>query len=120
MPPFTWRQHVADLPGSGFSRTTVKDYGQTDWERNILWRKRRYFLVADVMRARTAEDYDFRALWRLIGATDLGAAHAAFRFLESVGCRWFFPAREWEVVPSRPTLTVGSLLGSGPSQSKKP
>ena len=41
---------------------------------------------------------------RLIGATDLGASHAAFRFLEALGCRWFFPAREWEVVPSAPTL----------------
>lgn len=42
----------------------------------------------------------------LIGATDLGASHAAFRFLESLGCRWFFPAKEWEVVPSRLKLTV--------------
>jgi hypothetical protein len=42
----------------------------------------------------------------LLGATDLGASHAAFRFLEGQGCRWFFPAKEWEVVPSRPALTV--------------
>lgn len=67
MPPFTWRDHVADLRGSGFSRTTVKDYGHTDWERNILWRKGQYFLVADVMRARTAEEFDFRTLWHVVG-----------------------------------------------------
>ena len=42
----------------------------------------------------------------LIGATELGASHAAFRFLEALGCRWFFPAPEWEVVPQRPELTV--------------
>jgi hypothetical protein len=42
----------------------------------------------------------------LIGATDLGASHAAFRFLESLGCRWFFPAKEWEVVPTQKALTV--------------
>ena len=42
----------------------------------------------------------------LIGATDLGASHAAFRFLEALGCRWFFPAAEWEVIPTRKTLTV--------------
>lgn len=42
----------------------------------------------------------------LIGATDLGASHAAFHFLESLGCRWFYPAQEWEVIPSRKTLTV--------------
>jgi hypothetical protein len=42
----------------------------------------------------------------LLGATDLGASHAAFRFLESLGCRWFFPAAEWEVVPTRKNLNV--------------
>ncbi len=42
----------------------------------------------------------------LIGATDLGVSHAAFRLLEELGCRWFFPAKEWEVVPSRETLSV--------------
>lgn len=42
----------------------------------------------------------------LLGATDLGASHAAFRFLESLDCRWFFPAKEWEVVPHTPTLRV--------------
>lgn len=41
----------------------------------------------------------------LLGATDLGASHAAFRFLELLGCRWFFPAKEWEVVPTIPNLT---------------
>jgi len=42
----------------------------------------------------------------LLGATELGASHAASRFLEELGCRWFFPAPEWEVVPSRRTLAV--------------
>jgi len=42
----------------------------------------------------------------LIGATDLGVSHAAFRFLESIGCRWFFPAKEWEVIPSIRDLSV--------------
>ncbi len=43
---------------------------------------------------------------RLIGATELGASHAAFRFLESLGCRWFFPARQWTVVPREPKLVA--------------
>jgi hypothetical protein len=44
---------------------------------------------------------------RLIGSTDLGASHAAYRLLEHLGCRWFFPAAEWEVVPpASPTLKV--------------
>lgn len=43
----------------------------------------------------------------LLGATDLGATHAAFRFLELIGCRWFFPGKNWEVVPSQPALSFG-------------
>lgn len=42
----------------------------------------------------------------LLGGADLGASHAAFRLLETLGCRWFFPAREWEIVPRIPALTV--------------
>src|SRR4051794_994301 len=42
----------------------------------------------------------------LLGATDLGASHAAFRLLEALGCRWFFPARAWEIVPRQNKLTI--------------
>lgn len=42
----------------------------------------------------------------LIGATELGASHAAFRLLEELGCRWFFPNPAWEVVPSKSQLSV--------------
>ena len=42
----------------------------------------------------------------LIGATDLSASHAVFRFLQSQGCRWFFPGETWAVIPETPTLTV--------------
>jgi len=43
---------------------------------------------------------------RLLGATELGASHAAFALLEALGCRWFFEAPEWEVTPSIRTLSV--------------
>ncbi|MCB9152099.1 MAG: FG-GAP repeat protein [Caldilineaceae bacterium] len=79
MPPFTWCDFVVDLPNSGFSRTTVKGYGGTDWERNIMWRKGRYFLVADVMRAQAEGDYDFRALWQVIGETTLDGQQLTIR-----------------------------------------
>ena len=51
----------------------------------------------------------------LLGATDLGASHAAFRFLEKLGCRWLFPAKEWEVVPSRPTVRVALDVADRPA-----
>ncbi len=41
----------------------------------------------------------------LLGASALGASHAAYRMLEELGCRWFFPGRDWEVVPTRPQLS---------------
>jgi len=43
---------------------------------------------------------------RVIGATDLATSHAAFALLEELGCRWFFQAPEWEIVPSINTLRV--------------
>jgi hypothetical protein len=50
----------------------------------------------------------------LIGATDLGASHAAFTLLEQLGCRWFFPAKEWEVVPRQPVLSVSLQMTDRP------
>lgn len=79
MPPFTWCDFVVDLPESGFSRTIVKQYGGTDWERNILWRKGRYFLVIDAMRAHSDGDFDFRALWRVIGDATLDGQQLTVR-----------------------------------------
>jgi hypothetical protein len=51
---------------------------------------------------------------RLIGATDLGASHAAFRLLEELGCRWFFPAPEWTVVPEAKNLRVSLDIAERP------
>lgn len=52
---------------------------------------------------------------RLIGATEQGASHAAFRLLEEIGCRWFFPAPEWEVIPSVPDLRVSLNVDDRPA-----
>lgn len=51
---------------------------------------------------------------QLIGATDLGVSHAAFRFLELLGCRWFFPTKEWEVIPAAPSLSFNQNLTDRP------
>jgi len=72
MPPFVWREIVADLDGCGFTRTVAKDYASTNWERNVVWRKGSYFLVIDVMRALADDEYRFRALWRVLGDVEVG------------------------------------------------
>ena len=56
----------------------------------------------------------------LIGAADLGVSHAAFRLLESLGCRWLFPAKEWEVVPSKPTLSIALTAGCEKGTGSEP
>jgi len=43
------------------------------------------------------------------GGGDRGTLFAVYRFLELLGCRWLAPGAENEVVPKRPTLTVGNV-----------
>ncbi len=38
--------------------------------------------------------------------TELGQSHAIYGFLESLGCRWYFPGELWEILPTRPNLSV--------------
>lgn len=58
----------------------------------------------DGLEAFTIRTEDERLL--LIAATEQGVPHAVFHLLEKLGCRWFFPAKEWEVLPFHPTLSV--------------
>jgi len=53
----------------------------------------------------------------LLGATDRGTSHAAYRFLEELGCRWFFPnsTGSWEVIPSTPDLAFDQEITDRPA-----
>lgn len=42
----------------------------------------------------------------LLGASPLGASHAVYTLLESLGCRWYFPSPAWEIVPKMETISV--------------
>lgn len=42
---------------------------------------------------------------KLLGATSLGASYAASRFLEIIGCRFFFQSPVWTVIPRLEKLT---------------
>lgn len=50
----------------------------------------------------------------LIAATEKGVSHAAFRLLEELGYRRFFPAPEWEVIPSLPMLKINLSINDRP------
>ena len=43
--------------------------------------------------------------WRR-GPTDCGTPNAIYTLLESLGCRWYMPGDDGEVVPRTPTVTV--------------
>ena len=40
----------------------------------------------------------------LIGAESPGVQHAVTTFLQSLGCRWFFPGQVWEIIPKQKTI----------------
>ena len=42
---------------------------------------------------------------RLVANTELGVSHAAHRFLELLGCRWFFMTDTWQIIPDSPTVS---------------
>ncbi len=52
---------------------------------------------------------------RLIGASVLGAQHAAYRFLELLGVRRYFASAEWEIVPHKPNLAFDAEEESRPA-----
>ncbi|MBM4037135.1 MAG: DUF4838 domain-containing protein [Planctomycetes bacterium] len=53
-------------------------------------------------------------LW-LLANSELGLQHAAYAFLEYIGCRWYFPDPVWTVVPKHPSLAVTVNLRATPA-----
>ncbi len=64
------------------------------------------------------EDYvlhsETKGVW-LIGATELGAAHACWDVLHRLGYRQFFPGETWEVVPETRELAIDVDVRESPS-----
>ncbi len=64
------------------------------------------------------EDYVLRSakdgVW-LVGASDLGAAHASWDLLHRLGYRQFFPGEAWEVVPETRELKIEVDAKESPS-----
>ena len=66
-PPLTLLDYAADFAGSGFSRSTARDYNGADWSRTVVWRKGKYFLFLDEIRAGKAGEYRLESRWRTLG-----------------------------------------------------
>lgn len=50
----------------------------------------------------------------IVGNSELAISHAVFAFLESVGCRWFFPESVWTIIPKNPDLSVQPSIRTQP------
>ena len=50
-----------------------------------------------------------------IGATAKGVSHAVFTFLKRLGCRWFFPAPEWTVIPKHERVIADFTIVDRPA-----
>lgn len=61
----------ADLPSTGLLQTTSSDFNRADWTRRIVWRKGRYFLFVDTVKALETGDYRIDGRWRTRGEVTL-------------------------------------------------
>lgn len=78
-------------------RTEILDAIDSDWQGlHARIRKAESFYVF-------SENHDLY----LIGGEDRGSLYAVYELLEKLGCRWFMPGKMGEVIPAKPTLTVG-------------
>ena len=60
----------ADMDGFGAVRSTLHNYNGTEWARNILWAKDRYFLVVDELTAVVPGDYVQQGWWKSGGTLE--------------------------------------------------
>jgi outer membrane protein assembly factor BamB len=61
----------ADFPSTGLLQTTSSDFNRADWTRRIVWRKGRYFLFVDKVKALETGDYRLDCRWRTRGDIEL-------------------------------------------------
>lgn len=71
MPTFAERELAVDLGKTGFTSTTLHNYGGTDWRRNILWDKKGVFVFLDEIIAQENNDFSARCVWQTLGKPKL-------------------------------------------------
>lgn len=78
--PLTELDYHAEFPGTGVSGTTTHDYNGADWTRTTVWKKGRYFLFLDTVKAIREGDYRLDQRWRTRG--DVTAVPGALSVLQ--------------------------------------
>jgi outer membrane protein assembly factor BamB len=78
-PPLTSLELAEDFREAGLTRTASRDYNGADWLRNIIWKKGKYFVFLDEIRAREAGEYRLDCRWRTRGDTALESGNLTVR-----------------------------------------
>ena len=97
-----------ELPLRGILLGTMEEWNAPDLEKPLA--------IHDIYNGREAfaiRTQPERLL--LIAATDRGISHVGCRFLETVGCRWFYPNNHWEIIPTLPQLTFNQDITDRPT-----
>ena len=70
-PPLARADHLKDFGPVALIRSTMTHYTGTDWERNIIWVKNKYFVFIDNFVAQEPADYRLKMIWRTLGETSV-------------------------------------------------
>lgn len=65
VPAFARLDALGDFPQWGMSSATLPDYNHADWTRTIVWRKGKYFLLFDELKALDSGEFVFDVGYRL-------------------------------------------------------
>ncbi len=69
---------TADLPSFGYSHSRAEDYYFSEWDRHILWRKGKWFVVLDRLKVTDDGEYSLECQWRTTGDPEIrGSDYAA-------------------------------------------
>jgi len=89
------RNEVYSTDSAALLSATLPGYAGTDWRRDIVWLKGRFWIVFDTVTARSSDEYAVMANWRVGG----GAL---------AGDRWIVRRGDWEFVVA-PCTRVESI-----------
>lgn len=51
----------------------------------------------------------------ILGKTSEGVSHGVYTLLRDLGCRWYFPASDWSVIPSKKEIKINVDRVEGPA-----
>ncbi|MCK5805264.1 MAG: VCBS repeat-containing protein, partial [Lentisphaeria bacterium] len=84
-PAFASLDTGADRPGLAMTRTTVHDYMDADWDRNICWLKGRAVVVLDRVTARRPGLFKAECVWKMLDRGELAHNPRGFTLTRSPG-----------------------------------